>query len=104
MSKLPKHYTEFLEKYPKIGETYRALGDAVSSAGPLDAKTKELVKLALAIGNRQEGGVHSHTRRALEAGATKDEIRHTVLLSLTTIGFPNMMAALSWVEDVLEKD
>jgi len=104
MNKLPKHYMDFLEKYPKIAESYRALGDALSSAGPLDAKTRELLKLALAIGNRQEGGVHSHTRRALEAGATEEEIRHTVFLSLTTIGFPNMMAALSWVEDVLEKD
>jgi len=48
--------------------------------------------------------VHSHTRRSLEAGATIDECRHVVLLSLTTIGFPAMMAALSWVEDVAKGD
>jgi alkylhydroperoxidase/carboxymuconolactone decarboxylase family protein YurZ len=39
----------------------------------------------------------------LEAGATASEIRHTVILSIATIGFPNAMAAMSWVEDILEK-
>ena len=39
------------------------------------------------------GAVHAHTRLALQAGASPDEIRHVVLLALTTIGFPSMMAA-----------
>jgi len=45
--------------------------------------------------------VHSHTRKALEAGCSPAQVRHAVLLSVTTMGFPNMMAALSWVDDVL---
>ncbi|HZS32126.1 MAG TPA: carboxymuconolactone decarboxylase family protein [Methylomirabilota bacterium] len=45
---------------------YEALGAA--AAGPLDGRTRELVKLALAIGARLEGAVHAHVRRALEAG------------------------------------
>jgi alkylhydroperoxidase/carboxymuconolactone decarboxylase family protein YurZ len=53
------------------------------------------------VGARHEGAVHSHTRKALEAGCRPAEIRHAVLLSVTTMGFPNMMAALSWVDDVL---
>jgi alkylhydroperoxidase/carboxymuconolactone decarboxylase family protein YurZ len=61
------------------------------------------VKLALAVGARLEGAVHSHTRRAVEAGCSADEIRHVILLSTTTIGFPSMMATFSWVDDVLEK-
>jgi 4-carboxymuconolactone decarboxylase len=69
--------------------------------GPLDKKTRELVKLGIAIGNRHEGGTHSHTRRALDAGATPDEVRHVALMALTTIGFPAAMAALTWVEDIL---
>ena len=45
----------------------------------------------------------SSTRKAREAGATEEEIAHAVLLSLTTTGFPNMIAALQWVESVLEE-
>ncbi|GIV01831.1 MAG: carboxymuconolactone decarboxylase family protein [Armatimonadetes bacterium] len=103
MAKLPKRYTAFLEKYPEIGNAYHSLGEAVSKAGPLDAKTVALVKLGLSIGAKMEGAVHSHTRKALEAGASPDEIRHVALLSTPTLGFPNMMAALSWIEDVLDE-
>jgi AhpD family alkylhydroperoxidase len=71
------------------------------TAGPLDRRTAELVKLGLAVGARQEGGVHSHVRRALEAGATPEEVRHAIRLAVTTVGFPTMMAALTWAEDLL---
>jgi len=44
--------------------------------------------------------VHSHARRALAAGATPEEIQHAVIALTSTIGFPNVMAALSWINDV----
>ena len=44
----------------------------------------------------------SNTRKAIESGASKEEILHVVLLSLTTTGFPNMMAALSWAQAAME--
>ncbi|RPJ73954.1 MAG: hypothetical protein EHM15_06150 [Desulfobacteraceae bacterium] len=44
----------------------------------------------------------SHTRKCLAAGASPEEIFHVVLLALTTTGFPNMIAALRWVDTVLK--
>lgn len=99
--KLPARYLQFQKRYPEIFRAYDALGAATSGAGPLPAKTRALVKLAIAIGGQMEGAVHSHTRRAVEAGCSVDEVRHVVLLATTTLGFPTMMKALSWVEDVL---
>ena len=99
---VPKRFLQFQKDYPDVFRAYEQLGVAVKGAGPLDRKTRELVRLAIAIGSRHEGAVHSHTRRALEAGATADEIRHVVLLSVTSMGFPIMMAAMSWVDDVLK--
>jgi 4-carboxymuconolactone decarboxylase len=99
--KIPEHFTRFGKKYPEIMAAYSSLGAATQKAGPLSSKERALVKLALAAGAGVEGGVHSHTRRALEAGCTPDEIRHVVLLGTTTLGFPKMMAVLSWIEDVL---
>ncbi len=75
--------------------------DACHEAGPLDEKTRRLVKLGIAIGHQSEGATKSHARRALEGGATAEEVRHTVLLALTTAGFPAMTAAALWVEQVL---
>jgi len=98
---LPQYYQQFGRKYPTVARAYEALGEATQQAGPLDPKTRALVKLALAVGAWREGAVHSHVRRALVAGCAADEVRHVVLLATTTIGFPSMMAAMSWVEDVL---
>lgn len=103
MSKLPKRYTEFMETYPEVGDAYRALGDAVADAGPLDAKARALIKLGLCIGANMEGAAHSQCRKALEAGATPEELRHAALQATTTLGFPNMMRAMAWVEDVLRR-
>ena len=99
--KLPSAYRRFGTEHPRLAEAYERLSDASLSEGPLDRKSAELVKVGIAVGARLEGAVHSHVRRALEAGASADEIRHAVRLALTTIGFPTMMAALGWVNDVL---
>lgn len=101
MRKIPKRFLKFQKTYPAVAKGYEQLGAAARKAGPLDAKTRALVSLAIAVGARHEGAVHSHTRKALEAGCTPAQIRHAVLLSVTTMGFPNMMAAMSWVDDVL---
>ena len=102
-TQLPARYQLFAESYPTVMQALEALGDATQSAGPLDPKTRALVKLAIAIGAWREGAVHSHTRRALEAGCTPEELRHVGVLAITTIGFPSTMAAMSWVEDILRK-
>lgn len=103
MSQLPDFYVKFQQTYPDIWRAYDQLGATVHNYGPLDDKTRALVKLGIAIGSQQEGAVHSHVRKSLEAGASADEIRHAVLLAIPTIGFPVMMAALTWVEDVLSQ-
>lgn len=104
MPKVPGWYKDQKRKYPAIFKAYEELGEACRSAGPLDHRTAALAKLAIAIGARLEGAVHSHVRRSLEAGASLEECRQIALLSTTTIGFPAMMAALSWVEDVAKED
>ncbi len=102
MSKLPSRFVDFQSSYPDLFNAYEQLGKQASAAGPLDWKQIELVKLGIAAGARMEGAVHAHCRRALEAGATTAEIRHVILLTITTLGFPTMMACLSWIDEVLE--
>jgi alkylhydroperoxidase/carboxymuconolactone decarboxylase family protein YurZ len=38
----------------------------------------------------------------LQAGASPEEIRQTLLLLISTIGYPTVAAALSWAEDILQ--
>jgi AhpD family alkylhydroperoxidase len=103
MSELPKSFRQFTGENPAVAKAYEALGEACAKAGPLDERTREFVKLGMAIGARLEGAVHSHTRRALAAGATPAQIRHVVALAAPTVGFPTAVAAYTWVEEVLAK-
>ncbi|MCK6692692.1 MAG: carboxymuconolactone decarboxylase family protein [Thermoanaerobaculia bacterium] len=102
--KIPKRFTRFMEQHPEIGKAYSALGDAVHQAGPLDEKTRALVKVAISGGAMLEGAFHSHIRKAVQAGVTREELQHIAFLALPTIGFPSMMALLSWIDDIFVND
>ena len=100
---LPKIYETFAANYPELMNLYQELGKACRSAGPLEEKYQDLIKLGIAIGSNSKGAVMSSVRKALASGASDAEINQAVLLSLTTTGFPNMIAAMGWVMEVLEK-
>jgi alkylhydroperoxidase/carboxymuconolactone decarboxylase family protein YurZ len=100
---LPKPFESFSKQFPEIMKQHQQLGKSCRDAGPLDSKSQELVKLGIAIGVNSRGGVRSAVRKAMAAGATQDEIQHAVLLSTSTTGFPNMIAAMEWAKEVFEK-
>ena len=93
-------YNTLSEEYPEILGVVKELGKTVRGAGPLGGKESQLIQLAAAAAIGSEGSVHSHTRRALEAGANRKEIDHALLLLISTIGFPKTMMALSWSRDI----
>jgi len=100
--KIPRNYRNLKQRAGAFVDAVEALGQAAKQAGPLDEKTAQLIQLAAAAGIRSEGSVHSHVRRALDAGATPDEVRHALILLVSTIGFPTMAAALTWADDVIK--
>jgi 4-carboxymuconolactone decarboxylase len=100
---LPNIYKEFQQQFPEIAKSYDELALKCHGWGPLNEKTRRLIKLGIAIGLNSEGGVRSHARRALAEGVTADEVRHAVLLAFTTAGFPTMIAAMKWVDKVIQK-
>ncbi len=101
---LPDPYVSLQSRHPELVEAYERLGAAATEGGPLETRELRLVKLALAVGAGLEGAVHSHARRALEAGISGDALRHAVLQATTTLGFPAMVRAMTWLEDVLDPE
>jgi alkylhydroperoxidase/carboxymuconolactone decarboxylase family protein YurZ len=100
---LPSGAGRLADGYPKVWAAFEGLGEAVAEDGPLDAKTRRLVKLALAIGCSSEGAVHSHVRRAVAEGIKPEELRHVMLLAIPTLGLPAAVKAMTWIDDILEK-
>jgi 4-carboxymuconolactone decarboxylase len=101
---LPEVYRHFSDRFPAVKEAFDSLGAAEHAAGPLSEKERRLVKLGIAVGSESEGAVRSHVRKLLGVGASQDEILHTIVLALTTIGFPATNAALGWAEEVLAEE
>jgi len=99
---IPKRFIRFTEEFPEVAYAYEGLGVAVHGSGPLSKRERALVKLGISVGARLEGGAHSHIRKALEAGASEDDLKQIALLAIPTIGFPPAMAAMSWIEDVIQ--
>src|SRR5208282_6376623 len=57
MAKLPGRYSEFRKEFPAITRAYDEISSLTASAGPLDEKMVQLVRLGMAIGSGQEGAV-----------------------------------------------
>ncbi|HEX9803167.1 MAG TPA: carboxymuconolactone decarboxylase family protein [Gammaproteobacteria bacterium] len=100
----PKPYRRMKQQHPDLFAAVEALGEVLKGQGPIEEKNAQLIQLAAAAAIRSEGAVHSHARRALDAGASPAEVHHALLLLTSTIGFPGVMAASSWADDVMVSD
>ena len=102
-NKLPQPPKSLGKNYPGLWKSFQRLGEECHGAGPLDERVRRLVKVGIAAAAQSEGAVHSAVRHARTAGVSPQEIRHAILLTITTVGFPRAMAALTWAEDVLKR-
>ena len=99
---LPKFYMGIRKRYKDYGNALSELGQVLKEAGPVDEKNAQLIQLAASATIGSEGAVHSHARRAIESGASPEEVYHSLILLTSTIGFPNVAAAISWVDDIFK--
>jgi len=100
LPKPPETHNQFHEAFPELGKAWEMIGGA-GKQGPLDERTARLVKLAVAIGAQQEGAVHASVRKGLAMGITRDELEQVIALSAGTLGFPQTVAAYTWIKDLL---
>jgi 4-carboxymuconolactone decarboxylase len=96
-------YLKLKERHSDLIEAVEALSRTARTSGPLDEKTGHLIQLGAAAAIHSIGSVRSHAARALAAGATREEIHHAIIVLTSTIGFPTVAAALSWIDDADEK-
>ncbi len=60
------------------------------TTGPLDAKTKELIGIAIAVYARCEYCIAYHVNCAFQSGATREEILDAAMTSMVYGGSPTM--------------
>jgi AhpD family alkylhydroperoxidase len=73
---------------PDVYKTFVAFHEAAFAPNALDAKTKELIALAIAISLRCDGCIAAHARGAATAGATREEAAEAIGVALSLNGGP----------------
>ena len=102
-SKVPKAYLDFIERFPELGQAWDLMRDSGENAGPLDERTRLLIKLGIAIGAQRSGATSSATRKALKAGLSNREIDQVIALAASTVGMPAAVAAFQWMNQARNK-
>ena len=59
---------------PEIVKAYAGFSHANAKSTHIDAKTRELIAIAVAVTLRCDGCINAHTDAAIKAGASKEEI------------------------------
>lgn len=93
-------FAKFQEEHAKVYEAYEHFGIELHKSGPLDEKTRWLIKVAISAADRFNRALKVHITKAREAGATKQEITHAVVLIAPTVGFPTMMNAYGVLDEM----
>jgi len=79
------------EEYPKLAGPFMVFLRRVEEQGVLDTKTKELISVALSVACKCKWCIVFHTKNALDAGATKDEIVEACYVAILMAGGPAFM-------------
>lgn len=98
MKELQARTAEIGRTSPDIIRGYRTLSDAGQKTGKLDAKTRELIALAVAVSLRCDGCITIHTSAAIQHGATEEEIVEALGVAVSI----NAGAALVYSSRVLD--
>ncbi len=89
-------FTRFKKDFPQVFASHEELGRVIhEKSGPLSEKQRWLTKIAISGATKHERALETHILKAKEAGATEEEIKHTLLMLVNTVGFPAFMEAYS---------
>ncbi|HKH60811.1 MAG TPA: carboxymuconolactone decarboxylase family protein [Flavitalea sp.] len=90
MKQEPNMYDVFKQEAPEVFAAFNGLVESLINTKGLDAKTKQLIYIGMKMAIGDKTAVRFHIPMAKEAGATRDEIKDTVLLTLTINGLKGM--------------
>jgi alkylhydroperoxidase/carboxymuconolactone decarboxylase family protein YurZ len=101
---MPKSgYQTFQEESPEIAGAFNKLIETIAKPSALDAKTKNLLYIAMKIVTDDQGAALAHVSFAKKLGATREEIRETVLLTLTVVGLKGVNTTLAAALETYDK-
>jgi alkylhydroperoxidase/carboxymuconolactone decarboxylase family protein YurZ len=100
----PEEFFEvFRKEYPKAGKSVESLLEELAKDSVLDPKTRALINIGINTARMFQPGLRYYIPKAIEAGATREEIMDTVIISLVPAGLASIVTALPVVLEELDK-
>ncbi len=94
---LAKELTQLVGKLnkaqPEMMAGFQKMSQSATAPGALDAKTKELIALGLAVAARCEGCIAFHVQKLVKLGVTDQEFHETLAMAVYMGGGPSLMYA-----------
>ena len=78
---------------PEVMKAFGGLAMAAGAPKALDAKTKELIALAIGVATRCDDCIAFHTKAAVDHGATREEVVETLGMAIYMGAGPSAMYA-----------
>ena len=72
---------------------FGALSQAAMAGGAIDAKTKELIAMAIGVAARCDGCIGFHAKALVRLGATRQELEEVLGIAVYMGGGPSLMYA-----------
>lgn len=102
LSRLTQGLVTMKKLNPKVMETFSAMDKVALEPGVLDAKTKELIALAIGVAIRCDGCIAVHTKHAVRAGATVEEVTEALGVAVAMGGGPSVVYSTRALEALAE--
>jgi alkylhydroperoxidase/carboxymuconolactone decarboxylase family protein YurZ len=93
----------FYKEAPAVSKAFDGLIQALRDTKGLDDKTKQLVYIGIKAALGDTTAVHFHVPMAKKAGASRDEIKDTILITLTVCGLRGVATCLPMALELYDK-
>lgn len=93
LDELRQPASDLRDHIPAVYDGFSALSRAALADGALDAKTKELIALAIAVTRKCDGCIASHARGAARRGASAEEVAEALGVAVLMNGGPGTVYA-----------
>jgi AhpD family alkylhydroperoxidase len=84
----------FTEEAPAAASAFNGLIQAVSQGNGLDGRIRQLIYIAMKAADGDAGAVVAHAGMARKAGATREDLRDAILMTLTVSGIRGVVTCL----------
>lgn len=93
-----KYVGELRKAQPDAMAGFSQLAKAAGADGALDAKTKELIALAISVAVRCDACIGFHTKALVTLSASREELTETLAMSVYMGGGPSLMYAANAIK------